>query len=155
MEENNIYGLPHTRKMDESSLYWSPSIKSSYTITGVRVLSADPITLSFHWSLVYKGQGEVMVTRDNRSHIVVKQLSSGFRVIGNEQICNLEISVTDDPSIFIYNSTHIVAPPMSDRFVGRIESYTMAGILGLGLIFQQEMDLTSTQIIRNQCILEP
>lgn len=107
MEENDIRGLPNTRKMDGSSLYWSPSKKSSYTITGVRVLSADPVTLTCHWSMVYKGDGEIMVTSDNRSHVVVKQLSSGFRILGNEQICNLEISVTDDPSIFIYNSTHI------------------------------------------------
>ncbi|APL97666.1 putative glycoprotein [Pteromalus puparum negative-strand RNA virus 1] len=154
MEVTDLRGQPKRRELDGEGLRWSLTRKSSTTVTGVTVLTNSPPTAMCSWQSIYQGAGELLEYPGSETYVTIPKLSSGFKLITVVTVCGLRVSVTDDPSIFLVNTTAVDVTPANDEFSGRYSSYFKSGLLGLQLILQSGMTTTTRDLLKNQCILE-
>ena len=153
-ELTNIRGKPARRSIEGMTLSWSSSMRSSSTRSGIIVLINVTRTANCSWHSVYHGDGTEIETGSNATYIVVPKLSSGFQLLAMETICQLSVWRTDDPSVFIVDTTTVVVAQASETFSGRILSLVSSSILGLSLTMQMKMAGESKAIMTNQCIPE-
>lgn len=133
---------------------WIEGETASKTKDGIVVLSNNPKTAKCNWELLYKRPGTLLTTLKQELYLIIPSLPAGFKLIDHVSLCGLVAQKTDDPSIFIVNSTVINLPLTGPKFQGRWSSLISSGIMGLSLISKLMNYRSNSILLENQCILE-